>query len=73
MNAGNADDDSSMAKTIKDCKNKTPDERAAYLESWSDLESVHTKVAQGGQSRVSPPYSVTGVSLMVPAGTSLRC
>ena len=43
-----------MSKLKVDCKDKDPVERAAYLETWADLEAVHSRVAQEGQSEVRP-------------------
>jgi len=47
-----ADESSALAQIFKDCQNKTPEERAAYLEISSHIESAHFAVAQTGQSQV---------------------
>lgn len=44
------DGDSALAKIFKECKPKTPYERAAYLESSSAIEAAHSEAAQGGQT-----------------------
>lgn len=47
-----ADPSSPLAKIFEDCKAKTPEERAAYLETSSHVESAHSSAAQTGQSHV---------------------
>merc|ERR1712093_178138 len=48
----NLDESSALAQIFKDCKDKTPEERAAYLETSSHVEAAHSSAAQTGQSRV---------------------
>lgn len=47
-----ADNDSALAEIFKQCKDKTPEERAKYLETCQEIETAHTGAAQVGQTQV---------------------